>query len=38
MALVIILGFAALYAADVEMFYAEKLPFPDEPTTDPRTG
>jgi uncharacterized protein YjbI with pentapeptide repeats len=27
MALAIILGFAALYAANVEMFYCEKLPF-----------
>ncbi|OWK38547.1 pentapeptide repeat-containing protein [Fimbriiglobus ruber] len=29
MALVIILGFAILYGARVEMFYTEKLPFPD---------
>ncbi|HVK15836.1 MAG TPA: hypothetical protein VM533_02745 [Fimbriiglobus sp.] len=35
MALVIILGFAALYATNVEMFYAEKRPYPDLPVTDP---
>lgn len=33
MALLIILGFATLYAARVELFHAEKLPFPDEPVT-----
>jgi hypothetical protein len=35
MALVIILGFAALYAVHVEMFYAEKRPYPELPVTDP---
>ncbi|MDB5312740.1 MAG: hypothetical protein JWO38_6942, partial [Gemmataceae bacterium] len=33
MAAVIILGFAALYAVDVDSFYAEKVPFPGEPAT-----
>ena len=33
MALVIILGFAALYAVDVNGFHTEKLPFPDEPAS-----
>lgn len=34
MAAVIILGFAAVYAANVDMFYAEKLPFPPAPGED----
>jgi hypothetical protein len=35
MALVIILGFAALYGYGIEQFYAEKLPFPDADKTAP---
>jgi hypothetical protein len=35
MALAIILGFAALYGANVTQFYAEKLPFPEAAATDP---
>lgn len=31
MALIIILGFALLYGARVELFYSEKLPFPESP-------
>jgi hypothetical protein len=31
MATVIVLGFAALYAADVDSLHTEKVPFPDEP-------
>jgi hypothetical protein len=34
MAIVIILGFALLYMAGVEEFYAEKKPFPDAEVTD----
>jgi uncharacterized protein YjbI with pentapeptide repeats len=34
MALVIILGFAVIYALGIEEFYAEKLPFPDDAKTD----
>ncbi len=34
MAIVIILGFALLYMAGVEQFYAEKKPFPDAELTD----
>jgi hypothetical protein len=35
MALAIVLGFVALYAANVEMFDAEHRPYPDEPVTAP---
>lgn len=31
MALIIIFGFALLYGTEIEMFYAEKMPFPDSP-------